>query len=149
MFYKGWDVHSYTTNIQQCLSKYPQLFQYKLVPKALRDLIVKEMKEKLKHPKVVMALDKMVQRGKCYSDGCTYVDNQIQALNIYYLLLVCWRIALIYREEALLKEMLIDAGNTCIQGDSHRLYMFFWGAVESNPAILNNYHVFVIHPQAT
>ena len=118
--YRGWDTHAYTTlwtaEAERLGFKTPvPVLEWKQL---LRDLDAA-------YPGAV-ALRKFAVNFSAATGG--YMDAQLGGLNVARLLLEVW--ALVRRAQdgsvtAGFGEILADIGNTCVQGDSHRLLAYY------------------------
>lgn len=128
--YRGWDVHAHTMDMRAALRDWGRTFPggrkimdetlpAEYIEKSVIDFIV-ERDATLKP-----VLQKMVGRTQKVNGRVYYPDPDLGNINIWSVLSLC---VVLVKElpdlEALMLEMLRDAAQTCIQGDSHRLLMF-------------------------
>jgi hypothetical protein len=125
-WYKGWDVHSYTNliNTPEIKEMLKRVNYHLTQPRAYE--LFQEIRDHYTDEKINQVLMKMLSR--CYLMGNNafgYIDPDIQ-INVISLLHCTWQNVKIQNEQSLfklMKETLLDIGQTCIQGDSHRLIM--------------------------
>lgn len=133
--YRGWDVHAYTPPVQQW-------FQQRLRPRLPSEgplltewmAALNEMRHVYgKWPAAMGALIKMNSRYRAQQKG--YMDRDLgPGGNVASILLYSWALVKRKKEPSLTRlfgETLSDIGNTCVQGDSHRLIMFLFGLLGS------------------
>ena len=120
--YKGWDVHAYTPQMKEVVKEI-QLVD-KLSP-IVHEQMIQEIKGKYtSKPQALIAISKMNSRYSAEIQG--YIDPDI-GINVSALLHLTWRRVKEINDDSLYNafaETCAEIGNTCIQGDSHRLLFF-------------------------
>ncbi len=138
--YRGWDVHSYTGDRTRTLARwravYPRASAALDAPVDPADIHRMYQYILALDPALHPVLEKMRARtsrgaanAPCAVRGWFYADADLGGVNIWTVLGIAVELA--QRSEGLdglLAETLRDAGTTCVQGDSHRLFMFVLAA---------------------
>jgi len=134
--YMGWDAHAYSG----LLREHPQLAKFRfpndrnLTRKDADDLVMAILLQshlnEQNRPIIQSMLYKMLTRWQITDTMSGYYDPDIGNVNIFMLLQDCWfRIWDTFSGDlsllSLFVECLVDAGQTCVQGDSHRLALFY------------------------
>lgn len=130
--YRGWDVHAYTPALMQRIQEWRDANPVEAItwsrpmPQqtalALGDWYVEA------DPAAAPVFRKMASRTSLTESGWFYGDADLGGINIWALYATARRIA-IRPDNAmgeLLAELVRDAAQTCIQGDSHRILMFIF-----------------------
>jgi hypothetical protein len=128
--YRGWDVHAHTSDIRMMLHEWGRIYpggqkilQESLPKDYIDDAIVNPIVRL--DPSLRPVLQKMARRSQQTGGRVFYADADLDGINIWSVLSLCVLLIRDYPDlEGLMIEMLRDAAQTCIQGDSHRLLMF-------------------------
>ena len=128
--YRGWDVHSYTTAI--CEEGF--------IPNAWKQPVTRSTVDGIAHTlpaqSVRQVVAKMINRSTVTTNGnLYYTDPHLDGMNILALFVdTYWAVVKANDPSvtALWHETLRDAGQTCTQGDSHRLYSLYWALVRDS-----------------
>jgi hypothetical protein len=144
---RQWDVHTYTSELRRRVedwTAHPDLHpeaQHWITPCAasVADIIAAKYAD---HAVITATITKMKGRTNTAIGSTTlmYPDPDILGVNIWGILASAVLLASTDASgslDELLRELLVDAGTTCIQGDSHRLLMFIFAAcddIDSRPA---------------
>lgn len=112
------DVHAWTPEINKHVR--PEFFER--VEPAEFDQLVAEIAP-ICSAEALAALQKMQQRYQLILGG--YLDPDLQNSNVVAILKYVWIQLKLLKSTELLVETLQDMGQTCVQGDSHRLLFLF------------------------
>lgn len=132
--YKGWDVHSYTSDFFAQLREYAFFNDTTnaFVSHLTRIIAAHLHQRHLYTAPVNVALKKIVQRHQVRQHG--YRDVQLQNINITLLLNALHKLVIRIDDAStwkLFAEALSDTNGTCTQGDSHRLAATYLGLKRS------------------
>ena len=125
--YKGWDVHSYTSDFRQVIQSLE--IPAKVDPAANATLIGELKAKYAGKSKALEAIAKMNLRYNADRQG--YVDPALSGVNVSGILQKTWETVKGEEDESVFAGfggILADIGGTCIQGDSHRL-LSYWIAL--------------------
>ena len=126
--HKGWNVHAYTRDLLGQLQEVPFFGR---IDQREAHACLAEIRAATS-PACRLALDKIKQRYKAQNGG--YFDPQLRNLNIILLLRTLFREIRHVDDPSmwnLFEQALIDTGNTCAQGDSHRLALLYIALMRS------------------
>jgi len=127
MAYKGWDVHAYTQEWLPIVKKHKAVLATPIGEEEFKMLL--EHITKAYAPNNLPALTKMARLYHPKQGG--YLDSQFDNINVARLLAETWAAVKHINDSAIFngfKEILVDVGTHCVQGDSHRLFAY-WIAI--------------------
>ena len=135
----GWDCHAYTVYFREAIVRMGLDFHQPVEP-ATFSTAVEEMRDLMRshfpqQPALAeqqpswAALQKMVAREAAGS----YVDPDLDGQSVARILVDTWRLVRSAEVDELFVETLTDIGQTCMQGDSHRLLALFIALYNSEP----------------
>jgi len=131
--YKGWDVHSYTNDVQDFIrnlnSDIRDFFFSVIIPRQREALVtawpadLEPVKRKWIERTTMTYPAKTEHRPE--NAAFMYMDPDVENMNIWSIAVLTYDLACRYGCTELFWEMVRDAGTTCIQGDSHRILMLY------------------------
>lgn len=129
-FYSGWIVESWTTQMRQDVSMTltPEKLDQLKDPIPIEDVITLIASIVSISSELMPVMEKMKSRSSLVNGNlCLYTDPALYHINIWNLLQNLYNeVENNYPElKDLFIETLKDAGNTCVSGDSHRLFWLY------------------------
>jgi hypothetical protein len=127
--YQGWNVHSYTSQLQNKMNRMEDLLLHHYGSLLLKEVDYNKMwlhlKQQWPH---ITALSNIKQHIQVFPEGMSLVDPELPRVNILIVMWLIYTKLVVLQEPSMwqhVEETFQDIGNTCIQGISHRLWADF------------------------
>ena len=138
MSYFGWNVHSYgpawTKTIQEIRASPSPPDMWSPVDNDVATHLFEVIAEHYRaDQKVFGVLTKMSMRYR--EDIGGYFDPELAGVNAIRLLMLAWKAVTESDDQSVydgFREMLHDIGDTCVQGDTFRLFVYWWALTGSS-----------------